>query len=181
MAQFVQEAANAGYISSADGDYYHLDDFNAEWAQINWYQWLPTGYTPANFVVRGHMAWESASKTPDLSGCGVLFRVQSNSDHYGFFMTTDGLVHFILSEDNDFHFGGKVYFGPRSSSGEVDFAMTAQKDTFNIYIDGKRLGAFYGHKDSMLTGKLAYTLISGTNKDFGTRCTITNVELWVLK
>ncbi len=34
-------------------------------------------------------------------------------------------------------------------------------------------------QDNQLTeGDLALTLVSGTNLDFGTRCTMTNIELW---
>ncbi|KAF0106650.1 MAG: cellulose 1 4-beta-cellobiosidase [Anaerolineaceae bacterium] len=180
MVQFVQDAANAGYIDSANGEYHRLDDYSEAWAQINWYQWMPTGHAPDDFVFRAHMAWESASQTPDPSGCGILFRLQDDGDHYGFLITSDGQVHFILSEAY-FNFGGKVYHGQNRSAGEIDFAMTAQGDTFNVFVNGNRLGAFYGHKDTMLSGELAYTVISGTNKDYGTRCEITNAELWVLK
>jgi hypothetical protein len=180
MALFVQEAADKGFIKSTEGEYNRLEVYTEEWAQINWYNWTPTDFSPANFVFRAHMNWQSASQTPDLSGCGILFRLQDDGDHYGFLVTSDGWVHFILNEAY-FNFGGKVYHGQNKSAGDVDFAMTAQDDEFNVYINGERLGAFYGHKATMLTGDLAYTLLSGTNKDFGTRCTMTNTELWTLK
>ena len=32
-----------------------------------------------------------------------------------------------------------------------------------------------------IKGLLGYTIISGTNKDFGTRCKMSNIELFVLK
>lgn len=181
MAEFVQQAADAGYIASTDGEYLQLDDYSQAWAQIGWYLWTPTGSSPKNFVLRGHMKWESASKTPDLSGCGILFRVQADKDHYGFIVTSDGYIHFILSENGDFHFGGKVYHGENHPAAELDFAMTAQDETFNVFVNGKRLGASYGHTNTMLDGELAYTIVSGTNKDYGTRCKITNVELWTIK
>lgn len=181
MLEFVQQAATAGYIKSAEGEYQQLDEYKDSWAQIGWYLWWPTNTYPSDFVLRGHMAWTSASKTPDLSGCGILFRVNSDGDHYGYLMTSDGKVHFILNEKGNFNFGGQFYFGPSSVSEEVDFAITAQGEVFNVFINGKRLGASYGHKSSMLDGDLAYTIVSGTNKDYGTSCDITNVELWVLK
>jgi hypothetical protein len=181
MLQFVQEAASAGYIKSIEGEYKQLDEYSNSWAQIGWYSWRPTKSYPSDFVLRGHMTWKSASKTPDLSGCGILFRVNEAKEHYGYLMTSDGQVHFILNEDGDFHFGGKFYFGPSSVSEEIDFAITVQGEVFNVFVNGKRLGASYGHKDTMLDGDLAYTTISGTNKDYGTSCNITNVEIWVLK
>ena len=30
-------------------------------------------------------------------------------------------------------------------------------------------------------GELAFLLFSGTNKDFGTHCMMTNVEMWIFK
>jgi len=35
--------------------------------------------------------------------------------------------------------------------------------------------------DSNMDGKFGYTLLSGTNKDYGTKCEITNGRLWVFK
>jgi hypothetical protein len=36
------------------------------------------------------------------------------------------------------------------------------------------------HDGSLSSGLLNYTLLSGTNRDFGTRCTMHHVELWTL-
>jgi hypothetical protein len=35
--------------------------------------------------------------------------------------------------------------------------------------------------DKALERKLLYAIISGTNKDYGTRCKISNAELWTVK
>jgi hypothetical protein len=180
MVQFVQNAADVGYIDSTEGEYHRLDDYTDAMAQLNYYLPTLTGYSAANFVFRAHMKWDSASKTPDISGCGIIFRTQADA-HYAFFVTSDGMAHFMTSDNGPAYFGGKIYHGQNKAAGELDFAMTAQGDTFNIFINGERKGAFYGHKDSMLDGKIAYTVISGTNKDYGTRCNITNAELWILK
>ena len=38
----------------------------------------------------------------------------------------------------------------------------------------------YRQDMSLEEGELSLTLLSGTNKDYGTRCEMTNIELWEL-
>jgi hypothetical protein len=47
-----------------------------------------------------------------------------------------------------------------------------------FYVNGEYV---YSWRDEVLKeGNLALTLLSGINTGFGTRCTMENVELWVL-
>jgi hypothetical protein len=70
------------------------------------------------------------------------------------------------------------YFGPASSHGEVDFSMVAMRDKFHVFVDGAYIATYYGRADDWLDGWIGYAVISGTNAGYGTRCEITNVELW---
>ncbi len=45
-------------------------------------------------------------------------------------------------------------------------------------VNGKQIVHFQDTK--LQGGKFGLTLASGTNKEYGTRCTMTNVELWEL-
>ena len=49
----------------------------------------------------------------------------------------------------------------------------------NFYVNGERVANAYD--GSLNAGNIAQTLLSGTNKDFGTRCKMTNTELFILK
>src|SRR5688500_18327869 len=46
FAMKAKDYFDLGYISSPDGSYDRLDEYEDSWAQIGWYQWLPTGYSP---------------------------------------------------------------------------------------------------------------------------------------
>lgn len=56
MYEVVQDLEANGHLSATSGTYYPLADFDESWAQINWYQWWPTGYTPTDFVIRADVS-----------------------------------------------------------------------------------------------------------------------------
>jgi hypothetical protein len=82
----VKEYNNKGYVSTLQGDYSVLDDFTESWAQLGWYRWWPQDKSIGNFVYSGHFSWEAASQTPDITGCGIVFAIQPNNDHYAAFL-----------------------------------------------------------------------------------------------
>ena len=73
FAGIVADLAASGKIPGTNGEYYYLDNFSDEWAQLQWYQWIRrSGITMTNFVLRSKIQYESASDTPNWgdSGCG---------------------------------------------------------------------------------------------------------------
>lgn len=179
VAQMVAE----GYLKHSDGEYARLDDYSEAWAQINWYQWLWTGYAPTDFVVRADFSWESASNTANWfdSGCGFVFREASreNLDHYLVHLGLDGVVYFYKARGGV----GTELASARAEkldlpNGSAQFMLAVEGDKFTAYVNNRRV--ITAHDGSLKTGLLNYTLLSGTNRDFGTRCTMENVELWTL-
>jgi hypothetical protein len=177
----VQALAEEGYLDSTTGKYYQVDDFSQSWAQLKWYQWWLTDYSPADFVIRAHTEWESASETADWwsSGCGFVFRVQEDEDHYGVFLGLDGWVNLWRMSHGDFVRLGTSYYGSVDlPSGEADVMLVAVGDVMTYFVNGRDV---HSRPDSVLSsGALGLTLVSGTNKDFGTRCKMTDIELWIL-
>jgi hypothetical protein len=76
LFDLVQELHSEGYLIRTGGTYYAIEDFDESWAQINWYSWWHTGYSPTNFVIRADASWDSASNKANWwnSGCGFVFR-----------------------------------------------------------------------------------------------------------
>jgi hypothetical protein len=183
MATLVKGLADKGYIASTDGKFYPLEDFSNEWAQLGWYQWALTKYSPTDFILRADLAWESASKNPNPSGCGIVFHVQPNNDHFIAFVSTDGYVYFAASIGNDFNIlgGDGKRYGPEAYKGQATLVLIVTGVQFRTLINGKSIGVFSGYSGSLLDGNLGYTIVSGTNAGFGTRCNITNVALWQIK
>lgn len=183
LAARVEQIVAEGYLTRSAGTYARLDDYSDAWAQINWYQWLWTGYNPTDFVLRADFSWNSASETANWfnSGCGFVFRESSreNVDHYLVYLGLDSVVYFY-----------KVRLGEHTelasaSAGRLDvpegsaqFMLAVEGDRFTAYVNDQRV--ITAHDGSLKDGLLNYTLLSGTNRDFGTLCRMSNVELWTL-
>lgn len=182
MAAKVQEFADAGYIPSTKGAYKHLKAYSDDWAQIGWYSWAPVGYDVSNdFILRSDITWSSASKTPDLSGCGFVFRLQSNGDHYLFHLGTDGYIYAANVIASNWADMGRGYYGKAQGDGSANITLIVQGNTFSVLIDDKLIKKYTGFQAKLTSGDLAYTVISGTNAGYGTRCSFANTDLWVIK
>ncbi len=178
----LQTFADKGYIKSTQGEFEDIADFREEWPQLGWYQWWyihdsPTEY--GDLVFQGHFKWTTATSTPELSGCGVVFGIQSNEDHYAVFIDKSRIA-FLMSR------GGDVYeVGKTSGSGtlniqqpyEADVAVIVRGQIGYVIVNGKAT-KYTLSADQSSAGQFALSLLSGTNKDYGTRCDITNAYLW---
>jgi len=182
MLDAVQKLVADGYLSKSDGVFHALDDFDESWAQLNWYRFWDTDYSPSDFVVRANAKWVSASRTADWwnSGCGFVFREQSEDNHYLAYLGLDGRVYFSAFRKGVFvDLGGATYGKVDVPEGEAQIMLVVAGDKFVFFVNDKRV---YSKTDrSFKSGALALTLLSGTNKDFGTRCHMTDIELWELK
>ncbi len=181
MYQMIQKLKADGVLESTAGEYHTLEDFKESWAQLNWYQWWNTGYQPSDFVIRTHTAWESASKVANwfAAGCGFVFRAADVDNHYMIFLALDGNVYMRGYVDAQYRTFGKGYAGKINHlKGEADIVLAVQGDRFVYYVNGEKV--FDKTNTELTEGDLGLTLNSGTNKDYGTRCEMTNTELWIL-
>jgi hypothetical protein len=184
MAGVVNQLFADGYITRTDGDYYQLDDFDEAWAQLGWYAWWPASYDDdlADFVVHTHAAWTSASDkaNPDDSGCGFVFRAIDQDNYYVTFLGLDGNVSLIRQSHDYNSLVGIAYYGQVGfPDGEADITLAADGDWITILVNGDEV--LRRQDQANAAGTLHYTLFSGTNKDYGTHCMLTDVGLWILK
>lgn len=180
--QLLQTYVDAGYISSTTGEFEDIEDFHQEWPQLNWYQWWPLHRTTTNYgdlVFKAHFDWQTATRTSDLSGCGIVFGVQPNGDHYAVFIDKARIA-FLMNR------GGTAYqVGKTSGSGRLNIAEPTQADvaviikgaSAYVLVDGVPT-RYTLSADQPSSGEFALSLLSGTNKDFGTRCNITDAYIW---
>lgn len=177
----IERLYNDKVISTTEGEYYTLPDFYEEWAQLGWYQWYETGHSPANFVLKADMEYETASTITDwpAAGCGFVFRLQDSDNNYAIFYTLDGYVYMWAYEDGKYVEKGRGYYGkPTIPAGSAEIMLVTEGDMTYYYVNGTQV---FKKKDSaFLNGGLYYSVQSGTNKDFGQMCSFTNVELWQL-
>ncbi|NIS82360.1 MAG: hypothetical protein GTO14_19620 [Anaerolineales bacterium] len=181
MSTQILDLFNEGYLGKTEGAYFTVSDFDESWAQINWYQWWQTGYAPEDFVIRADASWDSASDTANWfsSGCGFVFREDGPENHYLAYLGLDGNVYFARSVRNNWSLLGTSWYGRVDvPSGEAEIVLIAEGDRFTFLVNGKRVANRVD--GSLAQGNLALTLLSGTNAGYGTRCQMTNIELWVL-
>jgi hypothetical protein len=178
----LQELADEGIIPSTEGDYYPLDDFSESWAQLGYYQWWDTGYSAENFVLMSDVAWESASDTANWpeAGCGIVFSEDDENDHNLVYLSLDGYGDIIQIRSGDWNVLASEYYGKLDvPDGEAQFMLVVNENRITFYVNGERVaGAYDGSLDE---GGIALTLLSGTNRDYGTRCTMTNNDLFIFK
>ncbi len=86
----------------------------------------------------------------------------------------DGRLHFGgYRNGRQLNYGDQKY-GPVSTKGSAQMVLVVNGGTASVYINGARVGQ---QKNLAIdsAGGLAFTVWSGTNKDYGTRCTFEHV------
>jgi hypothetical protein len=175
-----------GYLNTTSGTYRKYTDFNEEWAQLGWYYWWPRNDIATNFYMSAHFKWSSAYRSADVSGCGFIFGLQENSDHYAVFL--DRSVIEFLSAGADVYASrlgttrgtGRVDFNnPADEPVEADFTLIVKDAYAYVLVNGDVVGEYTLAQSRPYKGWLGLTLLSGTNRDFGTRCEMTNIYAWI--
>ena len=183
----LQEEAEAyydqGYLESPDGRFKEYDDFDEKWAQLGWYSWWPLNQTVRDFYLTAHFKWSSAYRNADISGCGFAFAIEPDDDHYALFLDR-AKVYFVdttryYSALSPVRGTGRVDFGnPFDAPVEADFTLIVKGTSAYVLVDDVLVGEYVLSQSKNLRGGLGLTLLSGTNKDFGTRCEMTNIHVW---
>lgn len=179
----VQQYFDLGYLPSTEGRVIELDPFSFEWAQLGYYMRFPLGVDAGNFFLSAHFAWNSAYQNADLSGCGIAFANLDNSEHYAVFLDRTRVV-FV---DADNRYSSSRILNVTRGTGRVKFDLPASadftlivKDAYAyVLVDGEVVGEYTLSQSRPWRGDIAYTVLSGTNKDYGTRCTMTDIHLWL--
>ena len=181
----VQDYFDKGYLTTTEGTFRELDDFSYDWAQLGWYRPFPIQDGVSDFFLSAHFKWDSAFKNSDISGCGFIFGIQENNDHYAVFLDRQKV--FFLITDNRVGFSKPV--GPTRGTGivkfdypaEADFTLIVKDAYAYVLVDGEVSAEYTLAQSRSSKGGIGLTVLSGTNKDYGTRCEMTNLRLWIPK
>lgn len=180
-----QSYFDQGFLTTADGNFKDVNDFRSDWAQLGWYQWELLSSEANDFYMSGHFKWQSAYKNADTSGCGFVFSVQENGDHYAVFLDRSQVLFLVT----DSALGYSKHVGTTRGTGRVKFDMPAEAN-FTVIVKGayayvlvnnEVVGEYTLSQSRPLTGRLGLTVLSGTNKDYGTRCEMTKLHFWTPK
>ena len=175
-----------GYIGSVDGQVTLLHDWKKEFAKLHdYFKW---GFTKeaegeySNFVFSAHFEWRSYSSTPDVSGCGLGFGIKENDDHYVIFLDRENLVLLRGRGTRLYRMGtaGGDRYPTIPIPARSDFAVAVWDQNVTVSVDGVIVNYILS-SDQNAQGKIAYSLLSGTNSGYGTRCEMTDIILWTPK
>ncbi|MCI0553078.1 MAG: hypothetical protein L0287_19195 [Anaerolineae bacterium] len=97
----VQKYFDLGYLETTEGRFVKYNDFNEEWAQLRWYQWWTLDDKASDFLMSAHFKWSSAYRNADVSGCGFVFAIQDNNDHFAVFLDRTQ-IRFLNADQSDY-------------------------------------------------------------------------------
>lgn len=186
----VQKYFDLGLLPSTEGRLEKYDDYSDEWAQLGWYQWVILDDRVGDFFLSARFRWSSAYRNADVSGCGFVFAIQENGDHYAVFLDRTQIL--FLNADSASSYSsfvgltrgtGRVRFenNPADQPIEADFTIVVKDAYTYVLVDGEIVSEYTLSQSRILTGNLGLTTLSGTNKDFGTRCEMTDIHAWIVE
>lgn len=183
-----QRYFDMGLLKTNKGSFEEYDDFSRDWAQLGWYRWVMLSDIAKDFFLSAHFKWSSAYRNADYSGCGFVFAIQDNGDHYAVFLDRSQIL--FLDSNSAYSYSrlvgltrgtGRVRFenNPADQPLEADFTVIVNDAYTYVLVDGEIVGEYTLSQSKVLQGNLGLTLLSGTNKDFGTRCEMTDIHAWI--
>jgi len=179
-----QKYYELGYLTSTDGTVRTFGNSMTSWAQLSWYSRASLGITASDFLLGAHFKWSSAYRNAETSGCGIAFAGQSDGSHYAVFLDRAKVL-FVQTDKYYYskgpvHGSGRVHFAnPFDTPVEADFILIVKGSSVYVFVDDELVGEYALSQNKILKGQLFTAILSGTNKDFGTRCEMTNIHTWI--
>lgn len=181
----VQMFKDDGLISSTSGEYIELDDFREEFAQIGYLTYWYFNFELEHFVFNADVKWSTAMDTSDTSGCGIVFGLQEKGTYYDYYgvVLDKSRIYFTITKSKYYYELGKTRGTGRLDFGnpaEAELTLLVYDNRAFVYVDDEFIGEYTLSMDRELRGKFGFGIISGTNRDYGTRCEISNPRIWEL-
>lgn len=179
----IEELNEAGVVTSTDGDYYRLDDFEGNMAQIDQPFVYFLGVDANNFAIAADMEWESASMKANwpTSGCGFVYGYKDRYNADLTFLGLDGYTYSLqFRQDKPLtEFAFKKWGDPERPKGNAKVMLVVYDKRVSVFVNDALANEFY---NGLYTGgELGYNVFSGTNAGFGTLCKFSNVNLFIFK
>src|SRR6185436_18264709 len=178
-----------GYLTTTDGKVEEFDDSTEEWAQLDWYKPSALLTKASDFYVSAHFKWTSAYRNAGDSGCGIVFAANEAGDHYAVFLDRAKVIFLDNSRSASYSrpvgktrgTGDVKFDNPFDKPAEADFTIIVNKAYAYVLVDGNLTAEYTLSQSRILDGCIGLALLSGTNKDFGTRCETTDLHVWTPK
>jgi len=174
------ELVDDDVLNNAEGEYYPLTDFDQSWAKLNYYKWWDTGYSPERYALQAKTWWNSASKSANWfsSGCGFVIGESDKDSHHLVYLGLDGFANLARVKNGKWKTVAKKRYGTLSTpEGEAEVMLVVLGKKVIFYVNDEKV--LEVTDNLMEPGGLNLTLLSGTNKDYGTHCKMTDIGLWI--
>ena len=177
--EWVQKLFTEGVTTSTEGKFSSIPDFNQSAAQLGSGLYWKSGFAANNFVLAADITITSASNSANWqdSSCGFVFGEENDRSYNLADVAMDGYVYMWGCRGGScVIMAAKKYGPPINPKGEMQIALMVFDNHIHFYVNGAEIvsAADLRYKE----GDIAYLIRSGTNKDFGTRCEMTNIGLW---
>ena len=158
------------------------------------YNLTPTGFDAKSFIIRADFDWEVANQK-NYSGCGYSFRQElvsspgtTYNQQYQYIVALDGvngvlMMYQVTFEHKPASLIKKMKMPDMGSNPyHAQFTLVVADKSAYTYVNGDFLTE---HKlqNNWITdsGPLNYMVLTGSDTNYGTRCEISNAELWVIE
>ena len=176
--KLLQDLYDNGTIPTTNGNVISYGDYVDEMAEMGYFRLTPLGESQ-RFVFSVHFNWESATRTPNLmnSGCGLFFQgEQGTNNHLLYSLRMDGIFYFSGYKGNKTLSFIRTPYSMPTVEGEADLVAVVNGAQVKLYLDGKEV---FSKDDLPVMGDLyGVAVLSGTNKDYGIRCTGKNMFVY---
>ena len=180
---YLQKLQESGEVTDISGSYLRLPDYERTMSRIGYFgEEEPIGFTLENFAIRADASWDSASDMANWnqSGCTFLIGVDEQERYDMVFLSLDGFAKLYLPVLNTDRWQEKARerYGKLSiPKGGAEVMIGVINKRIIFYVNGVEVLSEYD--GNLRPGDVYFAIISGTNKDYGIRCKMENIDLWI--
>lgn len=184
LAQLAEQYAQQGLLPSAAGSYYRLEDYSQNLAARSGMVVRRTGYSPQSFILRANVSYEVFNDKSNwfITGCGFAYWDNGKDDYYSLLVALDGNIYArVFSNGRQYNLDRRYFYVLQRPAGTYPVTLVVNPKNSYLFINNALMKKTGLIEKAKTEGALSYLLASGNDKDFGTRCSFTNVELWVVE
>lgn len=178
MLGLVQQLFDGNIVSSTNGNYYAIQDYEATWNQANSYQKTYLGYDFANFVLRADAVWQPDKNAENWSesGCGFIFHEDEAENHYLVEFTNNRAYLYRRMNGGLGRIGVSYRYEISKDLEQANIMIVVEDNWITLFVDDEQV--YHFQHPNLESGKMAFTVISAASGGTGTNCSISNIELW---
>jgi hypothetical protein len=179
--QLVDQLFGNGLIPSREGRYHSIPIYANESANPAALDKFSTGLNIKDFVFRADVNWQVDQNQGDWveSGCGVIFRESDPANFYLVYLSLDGRARLIRKIDgSNILLGRSTIFNVDRQNGQAQLVLVVKGDMIRIFVDGEKK---YEKPGESRAGDLSFTVVTGNPYGYGTRCKMSNIEVWEIE